>query len=217
MVLFFLDMRNLDDSFFKTSEDDEYSESLVALPGFGSQIASDHLQSHVKAGIVGDDQVRFVLKRLDVFLISRHHMHLVAVEHVIQVIASFHLVPDYSPLELDVVLGVDEDLQIEKFCKFRVIQHEDSLYHYDGGGGEGQHLRLFGGVVEGVFFAQDSFAVLDLAYIGGVLLKINAERRVKIVDSMRVDRLQMSGFVIVVLRDQANLTGLKAAQQTLQK
>ncbi len=66
------------------------------------------------AHIVWDYQVGILLKRLYVLFIRRCHVHFVAVEHIVEVVAALHLVADDAALELDMLFGINKKLEVEE-------------------------------------------------------------------------------------------------------
>ena len=116
-------------------------------------------------------------------------MILVAIEHIVQVIATLDLIPNDASLQLDMILGIYKNLQIQEVGKLWIVEYKNPFHDHHGSGCEGEHFRFFGGIVEGVLLTNDRSPSLDDADILGILLKIDAMRGVEVGNPLLVHRL----------------------------
>src|SRR6186713_3229871 len=85
---------------------------------FRLEVAYQYRQCPVKMTIVWNNNVCVVLKRLNQLLVYRHHMMLIAIKHIVHVIASFYLITFYSPPKLHIIFCLNKHLEIELFFNF---------------------------------------------------------------------------------------------------
>ena len=153
------------------------------------QVGAKYIHGPVKVEVVWDDEVRLVFERFDVFFVSGHHMILVAVQHIVQVIATLHLISDDATLQLDMILGIYKNLQIQEVGKLWIVEYKNHFHDHHGSGCKGEHFRCFGGIVKGVLLANNRSPALNDADILGILLKVDAVWGVEVGDPLLVNRL----------------------------
>lgn len=74
---------------------------------------------------------------------------------------------------------------------------------------QSQHLARLIRVVKGVLLAVHSLPILYFTDVVRILLEVNGVWSVEIRDPQVIQWLQVSGFIVVVLRNQTNLIGVE--------
>src|SRR5690606_33289827 len=121
----------------------------------------------------------------------------------------FYFISDNSSFYLDIILCFNENLQIQQISLFRMISHKNTLYQNARCRRKSQHLARLLWVVEGVRLAVQSLPIPYSTDVVRILLEVNGIWRVEIRDPLVIQWLKVSGFIVVVLRNQTNLIGVE--------
>ena len=100
-----------------------------------------------------------MLEGLYIFFIGWHYVHLISVEHIVQIVASFYLVPDNSALKFDVFLGINKNFKVQELGKLRVIEHKNTLYNHHRCRSKFKDFSLFVGIIESIFLSEDRLSL----------------------------------------------------------
>lgn len=161
-------------------------------------VARDDGQTGLEAQIVVDDNVGFVRIRLDIFFEGWQHVVLIAVEDILNGVIALYLIAFDPPDDLQVFLGMKEDLQVEEFADLFVMQNKQAFYDDDRCRVDLKDALARIPVIEGVFRAVDrlpldqAFDIVDEGFF------IDRAGKIKILDAVAVLFLLMNGTVILI-------------------
>ena len=118
-----------------------------------------HLQSHFETVVVVDHQVGIFGIRLDIAFEGRQHVFFIAIQHILQRIVPLDLVALDRADELEVFLGVEEDLEIEQVADLFIVEDKDPFHDQYGSGLKGDQFRRDVLIVERIFGPFHDLAV----------------------------------------------------------
>jgi hypothetical protein len=170
------------------------------------EVGNHHIQCHIETMVIGNDKVGLRAEGAYEPVESGRHMVLVAVQHIVHIVAAFFTVAVNAPLELDVLIGIYEKLQAQLPADFLVVKHKNTLSHDDGCGSELQHPGNGGRVVEGIFFPLHGISLCQFGQIADKKGMIDAFGQIEIGNATVILWLEVPLTVVVVLRKQADFT-----------
>ena len=181
------------------------------------EVVYNHIEGIVKVEVIGDDDVGLVFERLDILLKGGGDVVFVAVEYIVEVIAALFFVADDAALELDVVLGVNEELKVKLLYNFCVVEDKEAFHDQYGSRLEDEFFGSNIGIVKGILRFCYFFAAAEGGDITRKALVVDALWCVKIGYTVAIDRLLVTGQVVVVLRDEADVVLVKRIEQAIEE